>query len=58
MFGRKLESKLDYLQNFNYYLLKCLVGKLLISCSGRIEGDEDERGGGGGGDVRFKHGVG
>ena len=33
MFGRKLVDKLDYLQNFNDYLLKCSVGKLLISCS-------------------------
>ena len=34
VFGRKLVGKLDYLQNFNDYLLKCSVGKLLISCSG------------------------
>ena len=33
VFGRKLVGKLDYLQNFNDYLLKCSVGKLLISCS-------------------------
>ena len=34
VFGRKLVGKLDYLQNFNDYLLKCSVGKLLIFCSG------------------------
>ena len=38
VYGRKLVGKLDYLQNFNDYLLKCSVGKLLISCSASLVG--------------------